>query len=60
MGLIHPRVKRSAPPVFLDYEDEIDTIDSEGCVEPPTGHGLGVTLDWEFIKANKLGSKIYE
>ena len=60
MGLIHPRIKRANPPVYIDYEDELDAIDSEGCVTVPTGHGMGVKLDWDFIAKNKVASKVYE
>ncbi len=61
LGLIHPRVNRTAPPVLLDgYTDELDAIDENGCVQPPEGPGLGVTLDWNYIEKHKTDRVTYE
>jgi L-alanine-DL-glutamate epimerase-like enolase superfamily enzyme len=38
----------------------IDCIDADGCVSVPSGIGLGVTYDWDFIKANTTNISIYE
>lgn len=60
MGLIHPRVKRSAPPIYLDYYDDTDAIDADGNVHVIDRPGLGVDLDWDFINANRTGLVTYE
>ncbi len=50
MGLVHPKMRSFAPPVYKDgYSDELDSIDENGCVDVPQGHGLGVEYDWDFI-----------
>jgi L-alanine-DL-glutamate epimerase-like enolase superfamily enzyme len=51
-GLLHPH---------LDYEAEtpwlarpIDPVDADGCVPIPTGPGLGMEIDWPFIRAHTV------
>ncbi|MFW6195397.1 MAG: enolase C-terminal domain-like protein [Chloroflexota bacterium] len=51
MGLVHPRVGPFAAPVYLDYEDQLDSIDDNGCVRVPDKPGLGASLDWDYINA---------
>ncbi len=61
MGLLHPAVPPMRAPVYADgYRDEIDAIDSNGCVQPPEGPGLGVEVDWEFIEKHKVGMAVWE
>jgi len=31
----------------------LDAIDESGCVYAPEGPGLGVELDWDYIKKHK-------
>ena len=52
MGLVHPQAPSSgASPIYLDgYADTLTSIDAEGCVPVPQGNGLGVTLNWEWIR----------
>ena len=52
MGLVHPKLTNIAcPPVYAcDYEDELETIDADGCVPVPQGPGLGVTYDWAEVQ----------
>ena len=54
LGLVHPGVKSTRPPVYLDYNDDLDGIDSEGNVHAPDGPGIGVEIDWDFIKKNEV------
>jgi L-alanine-DL-glutamate epimerase-like enolase superfamily enzyme len=61
LGLVHPKVKRTAPPIFADgYSDQLDAVDSNGHVAVPRGPGLGVELDWGFITAHEVGKVVYE
>lgn len=55
MGLVHPHAPSSgASPIFLDgYADTLTSIDSEGCVPVPQGHGLGVNLNWDWIRSQQ-------
>jgi hypothetical protein len=35
--------------IYSDYTDDLDSVDALGAVSVPTGPGLGVTLDEEWI-----------
>ena len=54
LGLIHPGVRTTKAPVYLDYSDDLDAIDAHGNVFAPEGPGLGVELDWDWIKAHEV------
>jgi L-alanine-DL-glutamate epimerase-like enolase superfamily enzyme len=62
LGLVHPRVHNTKPPLYADRKwlDELDSVDAEGCVDVPEGPGLGVELDWSFINRYKSGETVYE
>lgn len=61
LGLVHPGIKSNRPPIFADgYSDDLDAVDSRGHVPVPQGPGLGVTLDWDYIRRNESGRVIYE
>ena len=49
LGLIHPRVDPFHAPVYLNYEDHLDSIDENGEVSVPEGPGFGVELDWAKV-----------
>jgi L-alanine-DL-glutamate epimerase-like enolase superfamily enzyme len=62
LGLVHPKVPGRAPqaPIFADgYADDLDSVDAEGCVPVPQGPGLGVTIDWDWLKTHASGSTVY-
>ena len=54
LGLVHPKVKTTKAPVYLGYNDDLDGIDSEGNVYAPDGPGIGVPLDWDWIRAHQV------
>ena len=59
-GLVHPKVPTFGPPVYVEgYRDELDSIDKNGCVQPPEGPGMGVTLDWDYIEKHKTDRAEY-
>lgn len=51
LGLVHPMLSGTwGPPLYGDgYSDALDAVDSSGCLPVPTGPGLGVDLDWDWI-----------
>lgn len=61
MALVHPLTAENGhPPVYTcGYQDKLDAIDSNGHVPVPSGPGLGVSYDWDFIMANRLGGRTY-
>ena len=62
LGLVHPRVAHTKPPIYADrrWLDELDSVDENGCVDVPDGPGLGVEIDWSFVDAHKTGVTVYE
>ena len=48
MGLVHPKLDNIVSlPIYQDgYDDELTSIDQNGCVRVPQGPGLGVGYDW--------------
>jgi L-alanine-DL-glutamate epimerase-like enolase superfamily enzyme len=62
LGLVHPLVgsAREQNPVFTDFSDALDAIDANGHVPVPQGPGLGVTIDWDWVRANEIGKVVYE
>ncbi len=59
MGLVHPKCAGTVTQVHTDYRDGLDAIDENGCVYAPEGPGLGVTLDWDYIRAHEVGRKVW-
>ena len=57
LGLVHPYVKTTKSPVYQEYNDDLDAVDSGGNVLAPTGDGIGVDLDWDWIYANSVGTE---
>ena len=58
LGLVHPNVRTTKPPIWVNYSDDLDAVDENGCVFAPTGHGIGVPLDWDWINAHKTGTRV--
>jgi L-alanine-DL-glutamate epimerase-like enolase superfamily enzyme len=57
LGLVHPGVKTNRPPVYIDYSDDLD---SEGNVHAPDGPGIGVDLDWDYIRKHEVDNVVLE
>jgi L-alanine-DL-glutamate epimerase-like enolase superfamily enzyme len=62
VALVGPDCPNMIAPVYAcGYTDQLDCIDrDDGCVGIPTGPGLGVTYDWDFIRKNAVAEKRYE
>ncbi len=61
LGLVHPLVGATKPPIYRNgYSDELDAVDSRGHVSVPKGPGLGVELDWDYIRKNLTGVTVFE
>lgn len=56
MGLVHPKLSNIVSlPVYKDgYADELVSIDEQGCVDVPTGPGLGVEYDWASVETYRV------
>lgn len=58
LGLVHPNVKTTKAPIYKDYNDDLDGVDSDGNFWAPDGPGLGVELDWDWIRAHQVDSGV--
>ena len=58
LGLVHPNVKSTKAPVYINYNDDLDGIDKDGNVYAPDGPSIGVDSDWDWIKAHKSGEEV--
>ena len=48
------------PPIYADnYSDQLEDVDTDGCVSVPDGPGLGVAYDWDRIKAWETAREVY-
>jgi L-alanine-DL-glutamate epimerase-like enolase superfamily enzyme len=61
LALVGPGMPNLIPPVYAcGYSDQLDCVDKDGMVTVPTGPGLGVTYDWDFINANRQALHAFE
>jgi L-alanine-DL-glutamate epimerase-like enolase superfamily enzyme len=60
VALVGPDCPNAIAPVYqCGYSDQLDCIDADGMVSAPTGPGLGVDYDWDFITAHQTGHLVY-
>ena len=62
VNLVHPRIGNAwdLPVYTCGYSDSLDCVDATGHVEVPTGPGLGVSYDWDYIAAHKVDQIVIE
>lgn len=63
LGLVHPKVpgRQVQLPMYADgYSDDLDAVDTNGCVPVPTAPGLGVSLNWDWLDRHETGKVIYD
>jgi len=61
VALVGPDCPNAVPPVYAcGYSDQLDCVDSDGTVPVPTGPGLGVTYDWDFIAKHRTALHVFE
>ena len=61
LALVGPDTPNAVPPVYTcGYSDQIDAVDADGTVPVPTGHGLGVSYDWDFIRRNQTFAQVFK
>jgi L-alanine-DL-glutamate epimerase-like enolase superfamily enzyme len=54
LALIGPGMPNLVPPVYTcGYSDQVDALGEDGCMPVPSGPGLGVSYDWDFIMRSK-------
>ena len=53
---VHPNVPDFNAPIYKNVNcTRLDCIDAEGMIEVPSGPGLGVEYDWEYIAKHSTG-----
>lgn len=61
LALVGPKCGASPPKVYTNgYSDDIDALDADGQFPVPTGVGLGVEYDWDFIRKNARSTVVFE
>jgi len=61
LGLLHPLIKKTKPPIYPpEFTDELENIDANGHVAVPQGPGLGVELDWDYIRSHQANVVVHE
>lgn len=54
VALVGPDCPNAMPPVYAcGYSDALEAVGKDGCFPVPTGPGLGVTYDWDYIARNR-------
>ncbi|HNP34806.1 MAG TPA: enolase C-terminal domain-like protein [Woeseiaceae bacterium] len=54
LALVGPNCRNALPPIYAcGYSDEMDAVGPDGCVDVPTGPGLGVIYDWDWIHSHQ-------
>ncbi len=48
------------PSYTCGYTDRLEDVGADGCFPVPTGPGLGVTVDWHWIRAHRTEHHVYE
>ncbi|MCC6457900.1 MAG: mandelate racemase [Caldilineaceae bacterium] len=60
MALIGPGMPNAVPPVYSsDYSDQPQDLGRDGTVPVPTGPGLGVEYDWDYIEQHRTALFVY-
>lgn len=61
VALVGPDCPNAIPPVYAcGYSDQLECIAPDGTVPVPTGPGLGVTYDWDFISRHRTQLHVFD
>jgi L-alanine-DL-glutamate epimerase-like enolase superfamily enzyme len=54
LALCAPKIGNPKPPIYsCGYSDQPEDVGKDGCFPVPTGAGLGVSYDWDYIERNR-------
>jgi L-alanine-DL-glutamate epimerase-like enolase superfamily enzyme len=60
LALTGPGMPNLIPPVYTcGYSDQVEALGRDGTMPVPTGPGLGVSYDWDFIERHAFDKKVY-
>jgi L-alanine-DL-glutamate epimerase-like enolase superfamily enzyme len=61
LALVGPKCASSPPRVYTcGYSDDLEAISADGQFPVPTGYGLGVQYDWDFIRKNAQNTAVFQ
>ena len=61
LALVGPKSGASRPDIYTcGYADKLETVGRDGQFPVPTGIGLGVAADWDFIRKNATSTAVFE
>lgn len=61
LALVHPKIKGTKPPIYPpEFTDELENVDENGHVVVPQGPGLGVEMDWDYIKSHQVDRIVHK
>ena len=61
LALVGPKCASSPPRVYTcGYSDDLEAISADGQFPVPTGYGLGVQYDWDFIRKNAKNTAVFQ
>jgi L-alanine-DL-glutamate epimerase-like enolase superfamily enzyme len=61
VAMVGPSRGQAVGTYYADgYSDKLDNVGADGCFQVPDGPGLGVTYDWDFIRANTVSREVFE
>jgi len=61
MALMGPNMPNVVPPIYTcGYSDQSQDLPADGCVPVPSGPGLGVQYDWNFIDAHQTARHTFK
>ena len=61
VALVGPDCPNALPPVYrCGYTDQLECVDADGTVGVPTGPGLGVDYDWDYIARHRTQLHVFE
>jgi len=62
LSLVHPHVRYEACPFMAAGHEppKLDDIGSDGCVPMGEGVGLGVPINWDYVRSHAIGSAVIE
>ncbi|MET0509057.1 MAG: enolase C-terminal domain-like protein [Burkholderiaceae bacterium] len=61
VALVGPDCPNAMPPVYrCGYSDQLECVARDGTVAVPTGPGLGVDYDWDWIAAHRTALHVFD